>query len=68
MIPLSLLMRKVHPEHPFNCLDVRTSQFAEKEIKKGSQVICMGLNLFGVVGKIDSVHTKSHLIKVAIDK
>jgi hypothetical protein len=30
--------------------------------------VCLGLNLFGVVGKIESVHTKSHLIKIAIDK
>ena len=32
VLPLSLLMRKIHPDHPLNVLDIRTSNLQEKEI------------------------------------
>jgi hypothetical protein len=55
VLPLSLLMRKRDYDHPMKCLNVRTGQHPERELQPKTQVVCLNLDKFGLLGSIHTV-------------
>ena len=64
MVPLSLIMKKRDVSHPLNCLNIRTSESNEREFKRNDLAICLNLDKFGLVGKIDKVDFRKQQILV----
>ena len=62
------MMKKRDPKHPMSAADIRVSDRHETEFKKGQEIICLSTNLFGLVGKVDNVDSKKHIVYVNIDK
>jgi len=68
MIPLSLVMKRRAANHPMNTIDLRVSANSYQEIAKGSEVICLNLDHFGIVGKVERVDSRKQVIVVSFDK
>jgi len=58
VLPLSLMMRRIDANHPRASLDIRCSDFPDREVKNGVEAICMNLNQFGLLGKISKIQSK----------
>jgi hypothetical protein len=62
VLPLSMVMRKRDPLHPLSCLNVRISQHHERELRSTQECVCLNLDKFGIVGKIDQVNFRTQMI------
>ena len=65
-VPLSLIMRRRDNNHNLN-VDLRMRQH-EDELKKGQQVVCLQMNLFGLIGTVENIDSRKYQIKVNLDK
>jgi len=66
MVPLSLIVRKRDPKH---CWDVNLRvNSPEQELVKNQQVICLNLNMFGLVGAVQHVDARRGQIKVGFNR
>jgi hypothetical protein len=68
IIPLSMLMKRRDVSHPMHTIEMRISANSYQEIVKGAEVICLNMDHFGVVGKVDRVDNRKQVIIVSFDK
>ena len=67
LVPFSLLVRMRHQKHHLN-VDERINGKGDTELKPGNSVVCLNLNMYGIMGKVVSYDQRRQLFKLAIDK
>ena len=66
-LPFSLMIRRRHPNHYLN-VDSRMAERGDDELKPKVPVVCLNLNMFGVLGTIEGQDRRRNIFRVSFDK
>ena len=66
-LPFSLMMRMRHNSHYLN-VDSRMVETGDEDLKPKMPVICLNLNMFGVIGTVENRDRRRNIFKVSFDK
>ena len=66
-LPLSLMLRVRHNNHHLN-IDTRINDRGDEELKSKTPVICLNLNMFGLIGTIENHDRRRNIFKVGFNK